>query len=327
METTPARAKYKVLTAEERHAIVMELLRTSTDGKLQHGSMNSAASRWSCSVQTVYRLWKAYKKAKDTPNAAFALKKKNRCGAKPPSATMIANLYCKLKVLKLEERGDLRSISAGIGIPKSTLHRYVKNGILRVHTAALKPSLTDEHKKARLDFVLSFLHHRAEGHQFDDMHNHVHVDEKWFYLKKTKRRVYLVPDEQNPHISTQHKSHIPKLMFLCAVARPRVNPATGEWFDGRIGLWPFAKYVHAVRSSRNRPAGTLELKPYNVDHASYRDMMISHVIPAIKRVWPGDRTVFVQQDNARSHIPPSDRAFADVAAQDGWNIVLTCQPA
>ena len=39
--------------------------------------------------------------------------------------------------------------------------------------------------------------------------------------------MYLAPNEEPPHRTVGHKSHILKVMFLCAVARPRYN-AQGE---------------------------------------------------------------------------------------------------
>jgi hypothetical protein len=47
------------------------------------------------------------------------------------------------------------------------------------------------------------------------------VDEKWFNQDKNKKVYYLWSDEELPHRETRHKSHIPKIMFLAAVARPR----------------------------------------------------------------------------------------------------------
>ena len=138
--------------------------------------------------------------------------------------------------------------------------------------------------------------------------------------------MYLVPDESDPHLTTQHKSHIPKLMFLCAVARPRYNNETGEWFDGKIGLWPFAEYLPAARNSKNRVAGTLELKPVTVNQDSHRSMMVTNVLPEIKRVWPGEPKVVIQQDNARPHIASTDSGFFQAAFQGGWDISLVCQP-
>jgi hypothetical protein len=46
-------------------------------------------------------------------------------------------------------------------------------------------------------------------------------------------------NEAPPHTKTvQHKSHIMKVMFLCALARPRYNNTTRQWFDGLIGIYP-----------------------------------------------------------------------------------------
>ncbi|KAH6831656.1 hypothetical protein C2S53_009131 [Perilla frutescens var. hirtella] len=34
------------------------------------------------------------------------------------------------------------------------------------------------------------------------MHNTVHIDEKWFYMKKDTHRVYMTPEEPEPHRSS-----------------------------------------------------------------------------------------------------------------------------
>ncbi|ETP39280.1 hypothetical protein F442_13243 [Phytophthora nicotianae P10297] len=76
------------------------------------------------------------------------------------------------------------------------------------------------------------------------MYDTVHVDEKWFYVKKIGQKVYLLtgqdgtPCEDAPVQFVQSKRHILMVMFLCAVARPR-----GNW-DGKVGMWPVVeKYV------------------------------------------------------------------------------------
>lgn len=53
-------------------------------------------------------------------------------------------------------------------------------------------------------------------------------------------------------------------MFLCAVARPRFNANESVVFDEKIGFWPFVELVPAQSSLKNRPKGTLELKPVGV---------------------------------------------------------------
>lgn len=58
--------------------------------------------------------------------------------------------------------------------------------------------------------------------------------------------------------------------------------------------------------------------------------MIEKVLPAIRRNWPredSNRTIFIQQDNARTHIDPSDEEFQIAASQHGFDIRLTCQPS
>ena len=67
-------------------------------------------------------------------------------------------------------------------------------------------------------------------------------------------------------------------MFLAAVARPRVEPATGETFDGKIGIWLFSKVVAAQLSSKNRKKGTLEAKPIDVNRDTYRCYIIEKVL-------------------------------------------------
>jgi hypothetical protein len=76
--------------------------------------------------------------------------------------------------------------------------------------------------------------------KFHDFYNYVHVDEKWFFISEEKLRCYIAPGEVVRERSVQNKDHILKVMFLCAVARPRyVDNGDGEKvcrFDGKIGL-------------------------------------------------------------------------------------------
>ena len=60
--------------------------------------------------------------------------------------------------------------------------------------------------------------------RFIDNYDCIHVDEKWFHIKKVAKKYYLGPNELPPERTTCHKSHITKVMFLCAVARPRMDP-------------------------------------------------------------------------------------------------------
>jgi hypothetical protein len=78
-------------------------------------------------------------------------------------------------------------------------------------------------------------------------------------------------------------------------------------FDGKIGMWPLVYEYAAKRNSRNRPKGAIELKTLTTSREVYREYLIDNVIPSIKRKWPSKReTIYIQQDNARPHVPIDD---------------------
>ncbi|XP_057790875.1 uncharacterized protein LOC131007986 [Salvia miltiorrhiza] len=83
-------------------------------------------------------------------------------------------------------------------------------------------------------------------------------------------------------------------------------------FDGKIGIWPFTELVPAKRNSKNREAGTLELKPIeSITKQVTKHCFINKMIPAIKLKWPAfaSKVIFIQQDNARPHIKDDDPDF------------------
>jgi hypothetical protein len=57
--------------------------------------------------------------------------------------------------------------------------------------------------------------------------------------------------------------------------------------------------------------------------------MIAKVLPAIQAKWPREdagKTIWLQQDNAPSHVPPHDEQFAAAVAQTGLDIRIMSQP-
>ncbi|ETV74095.1 hypothetical protein H257_11397 [Aphanomyces astaci] len=178
-----------------------------------------------------------------------------------------------------------------VGISRGSLHRYLKLGIFRSHSNAIRPSLTDANKYSRMKFAFNFVRANME---FDDMMDYVHLDEKWFYITKTTRRYYLVPGAKEPQRMCKSKRFISKIMFLSAVARP---DATGTWWDGKIGTWPFVESVQAQRNSANRAAGTYETKALTVTKDVYRAFLVEKVLPAIVSKWQcPKRLVHLQHD-------------------------------
>nr|CCA27213.1 transposase putative [Albugo laibachii Nc14] len=308
----------------------MELLEGSKNGRLQHGALKEASEKWNFNVHTVYRLWKRYcNQRADSATRAITFKGNYcNCGRKGASEEYIKDLHERMSKLKLEQRGDLRSLSAALSIPSTTLQRYVKNKVLRVHTVTLKPTLSEDQKAERVRFISSFIVLNPRDTTFSPMYDRVHLDEKWFFMKKTKRHVYLTPTEPDPYLHSRHKSQIPKIMFLCAVARPIINSCTGDVFDGRMGMWPFAIYASAQCASRNREAGTLVLNSFPANKETYKRMLIDSVLPTIKLKWPSwsRRRIVLRHDSATPHRSVLDAEFLEEATADSWDYIIHCQP-
>ena len=79
----------------------------------------------------------------------------------------------------------------------------------------------------------------------------------------------------------------------------------------------------AKRRSGNRPRGTLVTKTMKVGRDTMRSYMITKLLPAIKAKWPkedANKTIWIQQDNAPSHVPPNDAKFTAAVRETGLDI-------
>jgi hypothetical protein len=66
-----------------------------------------------------------------------------------------------------------------------------------------------------------------------------------------------------------------------------------------------------------------------VDNEKSREYMVNFVLPATKAKWPASdryKTIYIQQDNARTHIMSDDHIFLSEAARGGWDIKMVFQP-
>lgn len=160
----------------------------------------------------------------------------------------------QIEGIPFHRRTNIRSLSAAIQVPKSTLHRCIQGGQLQSHINAKKPFLTEENKLKWLAFVLNQLISETlpHSHVFKDFSCTVHVDEKWFEMSKQSLRVYKTKRQREPHRTTKSKAHILKLMHLCAVGRHIFGPEGQVIWDGKVGTWPLTNQVPAQKSSKNR---------------------------------------------------------------------------
>ncbi|KAH7867378.1 hypothetical protein Vadar_032684 [Vaccinium darrowii] len=135
----PRREK-RNLTDQERLQILEILLSKSASGKLKRGCLKEVAAMFSVDPRTISAI----------------LQRANSCIAKGLTVDVSPNLRGRvgrkrvqldinaISALKFTERTNIRSIAEAIHVPKTTLHRRVKDGVLRPHTNALKPLLSEE---------------------------------------------------------------------------------------------------------------------------------------------------------------------------------------
>lgn len=145
----------------------------------------------------------------------------------------------------LHRRRTIRSLAKAIGVKKTTLHKWFKQGLLRRHSSTLKPYLREDNKKDRLRWCISMLDEKTLPNEpkFRDMYNIIHMDEKWFNTT-SDMTYYMLPEEEDPHRTVHNKNRIGKVMFLSAVGRPIYDDAGNCIFDGKLGVWPFVRKVH-----------------------------------------------------------------------------------
>jgi hypothetical protein len=235
-----------------------------------------------------------------------------------------------IQQIPFNKRRSVRAVAKHSGIKKSTLQDAINAGLLVWHSNAVKPTLTPANQLERLRYCLAQISQETilENPTFDGFYNRIHLDEKWFYIFEENQRMLLVPGETAPHRTCKSKRFIRKIMFLCAIARPRFDQETNECiFDGKIGIWPFIEEVEAQRSSRNRPRGMLEIKAIDVNRDVSREYMTDYLLPGIMVKFPDvESVIYLQQDNARAHIHPDDEVFSEAAILSGLNLEFIKQP-
>ncbi|XP_028061599.1 uncharacterized protein LOC114265064 [Camellia sinensis] len=317
----------KNLTNHLRQSIFETLLIRSKDGKLKRGCQTEVAVKFSVHIKTVRRIWQRGIACMENGLMVNVSSKLTNSGRKQVQLN-----FGKVTEIPLRRRTNIRSLSKALNLPKSTVHRRIKEGKIRPHSNALKPYLSKENKRARLRFCLSMLKPNSLQGQpmFESMYDYVHIDEKWFYISKEAERYYLLPEEEEPHRCCKSKRFITKVMFLVAVARPRFDENKNEEFLGKIEIWPFTYKEPAKKNSKNRAAGTLETKAIvSVTKDVIRACLIEKVLSAIQSKWPCSsamNTIFIQQDNARPQVDPFDVEFLEAASREGFDIRLSYQP-
>ena len=99
-----------------------------------------------------------------------------------------------MKAVPFHFHKNIRTLSFKIGIPRSTIQRAMKLGLLKSSKNSIKPILTPKNKLDRVNYCHSFV----QDNSFVDMVDRVDIDEKWFYLSQKVTSFILVPGDVPP---------------------------------------------------------------------------------------------------------------------------------
>ncbi|KAK9750225.1 hypothetical protein RND81_02G181000 [Saponaria officinalis] len=280
-----AEPKKGQLTTQDKDGILHFILANSNNGLPQNGVINEAATKWRVTRKTISKWWSRVKLKIDSGVPIHLPSHKLGNTNKPKR---VINKEVKTGLSK-SKRGSMQKLSKQLGVGYGTIQRWVKKGSIRKHTNALHPTLSEANKFQRFIFALGATRINMNKFKFKDMNNHVHIDEKLFYLTKTTERFII------------------KVMFMCAVSRPILDDNGEE---------------AAKRSSKNRDAGVLVTK------AVIKACLITKIIPAIKEKWTSgaSKDIYIQQDNAKPYLNDNDLEFRAAANSDGFNVHLVFKP-
>ena len=316
-EAVQRKAYNKEIDSSLRKIIYYQLIAMAKDGALKSGSYGIVAAHHGVAPRQVGR---AYREVVDAVNEyrqqhnevlvlPDTLFQNKRINCSRPLKYDRDALEQAIKAIPLKERETFRYISSASGVSVGTVHTlFKKEKFLRQWRASLKPVLTEANMLTRVCYALEMLNPPTSTRSqrtFKDCFDVVHVDEKWFYLIRDGAKYLLVHNEKPPVLRTKHKRNILKVMFICAVARPRY--VNNVYWDGKIGIWPVGYQQEAKKDSVNRPAGTIEWKNLSIDTVVYTDLVSNLIIPAIVAKWPSSdwnvegKVIKIQQDGAPAH--------------------------
>ena len=302
------------------------LLAWLENGVLPWGSFTIVADEIGVSRSTISRLWwQAHGACEQsliiTPEIALRNNSRMNC-LKYSHAE-----FCQgLKEIPWCCHKTYRSTAKAMGVALSTVRRMLLHrDVCRVHMSSLKPTLTEENKMSRMELALSYVD-KNNTSMFETMEDLIHIDEKWCYLMKDGQRFIIVADEEEPYKHVQHKSFLTKIMFLCAVARPRYDTRRNAWFDRKIGIWPIGKWEPAKRSLKKHAKGTPVWKNQCITRDVYCEYLIQKFLPAVKEKWPTcNARIWLQQDGAKSHILEDNVEFKEAVDEIGLNLTVFTQ--
>jgi hypothetical protein len=254
------------LQTQEKWAILVHYYMYFDVGKnkLQYGAMTLITARYGVSESTVRNIVQAYNE-KINNHERYPDLSPRMSGRVGPDSQLTPELAdCIVEFNSIEGYKmtviEFTQVFNGIvekTIPIATMHEYMHQLHGMMCNSFMNPVLTRQHRIDRVSFILrKLVPDNHDAFLFRPQLNVIHIDEKWFYVDRVSRKYREFPGEvRHPDATCIHKSHIEKVMFVVVVGVPQNIPG-GGFFDGKIGVYPVIRHAVAIKSSKNRPAGT-----------------------------------------------------------------------
>mmetsp|Transcript_8579 Transcript_8579/g.19249 ORF Transcript_8579/g.19249 Transcript_8579/m.19249 type:complete len:244 (+) Transcript_8579:61-792(+) len=185
----------KKLTQKERRNQICLFLskRVTKDDKLENGALDDAAEIFNCKKRCVRGVWTKYKNAIVYPDKyKLDVSRKKGTGNKPKFTA--AQVQAAVSGVPCRYRHSIRSLAAKVGIPKSTLHRHLKQGDSARSTVREEAAVEEEIQ--------------GQNAQTSDVQlSKLREDLKEYYEKEKTRAV----EEAKREAQQEHNRHMEKL--------------------------------------------------------------------------------------------------------------------
>ena len=197
--------KNKKLQLQEKWSIVAysSRYRDPVTNKLIYGALNHLTERFNYSEKAIRNVLKEYDSKLANGDIFINLSPSSRenCGVPSRFTDEVRDNLIDLHHMTKGELGvrELRVLyltEFGIHISKSSMQEYLDKLKQTYRSSYVKPSLTEAQKFNRLQFILGKIINVGHGvYRFKPLKNVLHVDEKWFYVTKLKKKRRVLPDD------------------------------------------------------------------------------------------------------------------------------------
>jgi hypothetical protein len=346
-EVKPSSSTKPQQTVQDKWFLIVLLVR-ELEGESPKKAYEVVAEKLELGVSTVRRIANEYfDQIKNKPDTVPDLTPKLHGHAKSGAEVHAHDL----KNSFIECRGHFYygEQAEKLNMPETNVFRWMHELGIQNSKSHIKPSLTMRQKLNRILYIIHRLddirsvkdYCSADNTAYSDDHifrfasfqNLSWIDEAYFYLKHLEVHTKTLPGIPSfPDDNVATTTHIPKVLFLIHIALPQLNAATGEVFDGKIGIRSLVKYVPAKRSSKHRARGTSVPQTYTMTGDDYKNFLIGEdglfADLHAKGKLIDTKHWFVQQDGAKAHIKKKNIPFiVAYGHSDDRKIDVITQPA